>query len=60
MKNPNLIDFRGVAGRMLRGNPVYNGNSRAPNPTGRNQYQAAAKLKLRNMKRKREVKNSAT
>lgn len=38
------VDFRGAAGRMLRGNKVYNGGATTPNPTGRNSARAAKSL----------------
>jgi hypothetical protein len=38
MKNNSLVDFKGIAGRMLRGNKVYGAGGTKPNPTGRNQW----------------------
>lgn len=37
--NPLLPnDFRGKPGALLRGDKIYNGGTRAPNPVGRNQH----------------------
>lgn len=45
MKN-GLIDFKGAAGRMLRGNKVYGTGSNTPNPKGKNQYSGAAAKRI--------------
>lgn len=42
MKNNRLIDFKGAAGRMLRGNKVYGNGANKPNPKGKNQYSSGA------------------
>ena len=53
--NP-LIDFKGAAGRMLRGNKVYGaGGGSSPNPIGRNQHSKAAKAILNKKKNQRRV-----
>jgi len=47
MKNNRLIDFRGPAGRLLRGNKVYGYGGTSPNPRGKNQYSSIAKKALK-------------
>lgn len=49
MKPP--VDYRGIAGRMLRGNKVYLGGSSSPNPTGRNQHKTMANAYLMRKKK---------
>lgn len=41
----NPLDPRSKRGTLSRGNNVYKSGSRAPNPTGNNQFTKAQKLK---------------
>ena len=54
--NPLLPnDMRGKSGTLLRGNNVYNGTSRAPNPRGKNQHNQS----INNLAKKRMALNKA-
>ncbi len=54
MKNPQ-VDFKGAAGRMLRGNNVYGaGGGTSPNPSGKNQWQSRAATARILRKKKRQ------
>lgn len=46
------VDYRGVAGMMLRGRNVYGAGGTSPNPTGQNQHSNAAKAYLKRMRGK--------
>lgn len=48
MKPP--IDFKGVTGKLLRGNNIYPGGTTSPNPTGRNQHMTMANAYLKRKK----------
>jgi hypothetical protein len=54
MKFKPTVDYRGIAGTMLRGKNVYGAGGTSPNPSGINQYRKLAALKL---KRKAKIQN---
>jgi hypothetical protein len=44
------VDYRGIAGTMLRGKNVYPGGTTSPNPSGNNQWKNSAEIVLRRRK----------
>jgi hypothetical protein len=54
--NPLLPnDYRSKSGTLLRGNNVYNGGGRSPNPVGRNQHSTIATIAAKQLKKNKAM-----